>query len=348
MGWPQIHTVSFSTGCELALERLAATTHARAMDLPDRRIGMLGALLNRQSGVVRRAQLLELGFAPHDVRRMVRHRDLVPLHPGVLINHTGTPTWEQRAWAAVLACWPAALRAESAQRASSLRLMTGPDDGRPIELMVPASRSLRPPAGVVVRRSRSFDQQVDMTALPPRQHTTDWVLDLADEAPREIDAIASIADAVGAQRLRPDEALAALARRTRSRRRAFIAAVLADARDGACSVLEQRYLQRVERAHGLPSADRQVRAAAKGTIYRDVVYQRFRTVVELDGRLHHTRAGDRDRDLDRDLDAAVGGLLTLRLGWGQTERACATAVRVAAVLQIRGWTGTATRCPACG
>ena len=40
---------------------------------------------------------------------MVRRRELVIAHPGVYVNHTGPLTWEQRAWVAVLACWPAAL-----------------------------------------------------------------------------------------------------------------------------------------------------------------------------------------------------------------------------------------------
>jgi predicted methyltransferase len=50
--------------------------------------------------------------------------------------------------------------------------------------------------------------------------------------------------------------------------------------------------------------------------YRDVVYAEFEQVVELDGRLFHDSADARDADLDRDLDAAVERLGTVRLGWG--------------------------------
>ena len=44
-----------------------------------------------------------------DIARMLRRRDLVTVLPGVYVNHTGAQTWEQRAWAAVLYFWPAAL-----------------------------------------------------------------------------------------------------------------------------------------------------------------------------------------------------------------------------------------------
>ena len=73
-------------------------------------------------------------------------------------------------------------------------------------------------------------------------------------------------------------------------------------------------------------------------------------LVELDGRLFHDTARQRDADLERDLDAAVEGMGTVRLGWGQVfDRACDTAGKVAALHRARGWTGSARRCgPDCG
>ena len=71
-----------------------------------------------QAGVVARAQLRTLDLEPHDIRRLIRRRELSVIHPGVYLDHTGDPTWLQRAWAAVLFCWPAALAAESAMRAA--------------------------------------------------------------------------------------------------------------------------------------------------------------------------------------------------------------------------------------
>ena len=125
--------------------------------------------------------------------------------------------------------------------------------------------------------------------------------------------------------------------------------MLDDVAAGTCSTLEHAYLDRVERAHGLPTADRQVRASAKGTVYRDVEYEPYLFIVELDGRIGHTSTVDRDRDLDRDLDAAVVlDRLTVRLGWGQVfERPCVTTEKLAKVLASRGWRGQITTCPAC-
>jgi hypothetical protein len=117
---------------------------------------------------------------------------------------------------------------------------------------------------------------------------------------------------------------------------------------GSCSLLEHEFLALVARAHGLPGAQRQVRASVRGPVFRDVVYEAFGLVVELDGRLFHDNARARDLDLDRDLDAALEGLLTVRLGWGQAHlRPCATAVRLARLLRRRGWPGSLHPCPAC-
>src|ERR1700712_431846 len=74
------------------------------------------ALLRDQAGVISRAQALASGLSENDVRRLLRRRSWVCVHPGVYVNHTGELTWLQRAWAAVLFAWPAALCDESALR----------------------------------------------------------------------------------------------------------------------------------------------------------------------------------------------------------------------------------------
>jgi len=160
--------------------------------------------------------------------------------------------------------------------------------------------------------------------------------------------VAVLADVVQSRRTTARRLLRALDRRTRMRRRAFLAAVLRDVAAGACSVLEHAFLDRVERRHGLPTARRQVHESARGALYRDVLYEQHGLVVELDGRVFHARPGSRDRDLERDLDAALGRLTTVRLGWGQVvARPCATARKLALLLKAHGWTGSARACPDC-
>jgi hypothetical protein len=136
--------------------------------------------------------------------------------------------------------------------------------------------------------------------------------------------------------------------RRRIRRRRFLQRVLEDVESGACSALEHAYLTRVERAHHLPAALRQVRDSNRGPIYRDVVYEVLATVVELDGRLDHSALWDRDADLERDLDATLDGLGTVRLGWGQViGRPCSTAEKLGRLFARKGWLGTLSECPHC-
>jgi hypothetical protein len=118
---------------------------------------------------------------------------------------------------------------------------------------------------------------------------------------------------------------------------------------GAHSLLEYRYVRDVERAHGLPAAQRQARADEHGrVIYRDVRYRGYEVVVELDGRASHPD-DQRWRDQRRDNAAAAEGVVTLRYGWADvTERPCETAREIGTALARRGWRGTMKRCgPGC-
>jgi hypothetical protein len=114
-------------------------------------------------------------------------------------------------------------------------------------------------------------------------------------------------------------------------------------------VLEHGYLTEVESRHGLPRGRRQPSHRHGGsTVFRDVEYSSLGVIFELDGRLFHTSTEARDRDMDRDLDAAVDGTETIRLSYGQVfDRPCATAHKVAAVLRRRGWQGWIRPCEEC-
>lgn len=307
-------------------------------------------LLSLQSGVVARRQLFDVGLAPHDVRRLLRRRELAPLQPGVYVNHTGEPTWLQQAWGAVLRYTPAALSHESALRATD-----GP--GRivapgPTHVAIDRERHCEPTPGVSLHRMAGLQDRVLWNASPPRVRIEEALLDVAAGARDDLAAIAVLADAVQARRTTAVRIRAALGERTRVARRDFLAAVLQDIAEGTGSVLEHGYLTRVERAHGLPRGVRQAKVvgiAGAASAYRDVLYAAFRTAVELDGRAFHESARQRDADLDRDLAAAMGGLTTVRLGWGQVfGRPCRTAERVAALLRRRGWRGQFRTCPQCG
>jgi hypothetical protein len=178
----------------------------------------------------------------------------------------------------------------------------------------------------------------------------DAALDAALARPDEWSRVALLAEVCQSRRTTAERMLATLEARNRVRDRRWLAGVLADIAAGTCSTLEHGYLTRVERPHGLPPSVRQQHDSSElGPVRYDVDYAPLPLVVELDGRLFHDSALQRDRDLDRDLDVAVGGRRCVRLGWGQVfSRPCRTAARIAALLAAGGWSGAAQRCgPAC-
>lgn len=304
--------------------------------------GMLRLRDEIQGGVVARWQLRELHAQDHDIRRLVRNRELTVIHPGVYVGHTGTPTWGQRAWAAVLACWPAALTGRSA--------LPKPPDRGPIEVMVPMSRTVRAPEGVIVRRRVRFDGYVDWAAYPPRQVLAEAAIDAAAGAGGAADAFTVLADLIRTKVVRTASLIEALGHRRRMHDRQLIVELLEDLKSGACSVLEREYLRRVERAHGLPAGERQVADSVAGvSVERDVTYAAYGLVVELDGRAFHGSAAARDADHARDLDAAaVRGLRSVRLTYGQViGDPCRTATRIGELLRLGGWEGQIRSCPDC-
>lgn len=305
----------------------------------------LADLLDRQSGVVSRAQVLDLGLTTNDLRRLVRRRDLTRVHPGVFVDHTGVPSWTQHAWAAVLHAWPAVLCDASALRTYGLDV---PDQGGEVEVLVAADRHPRAPDGVRIHRSRDMSDAL-WHASPPRLRLEAAVVRVVARAPDEHVAVRVLTDAVGSRRTTPARLQAVMDRTPRLARRALLTGVLADAAEGTHSVLERGWLHRVERPHGLPRSTRQARGTVGGrAVYRDVVISAYGVVVELDGRAHHGTTAARHRDLDRDLAAAADGWVTVRLAWGQVMGdPCGTVQRLGALLRLRGWPGEVGRCPDC-
>jgi hypothetical protein len=306
-------------------------------------------LLRLQDGVVSRDQLRRLGARDHDLERLLRRRDLTVVRSGVYVDHTGPPTWQQRAWAAVLESWPAALAGRSALRAAAGPGWRGHRDDDPIEIAVALSRTLVVRPGVSIRRMAGLQARVRWNASPPRVREEEAVIDVVIGAGDAWNQIEQLAQACRARLTTAERLRAAMDARLRVPRRRWLREVLTDLADGTQSVLEHGYLHRVERAHGLPRAERQVvDETARGRVYRDARYTPYGVDVELDGRLWHDGPTQRDIDLDRDLESATTGRVTVRLGWGQVyDRPCRTAYALARVLKARGWARTPTRCADC-
>ena len=144
----------------------------------------------------------------------------------------------------------------------------------------------------------------------------------------------------------PQQLRRALSGRGRHSCRVLLAEILENVSEGAESPLEIRYLRDVERPHGLPRGARQ-RPSADRPALRDVLYERYAFIVELDGRKGHEGEG-KFRDMRRDNAALRANLSTVRYGFGDVAGSpCDVGWEVARLLMRRGWPGPFTRCSRC-
>lgn len=303
--------------------------------------------LQFQGGVIARRQVLELEGDDNLIERKLRRREWQVVHPGVYVDHTGAPTDEQLRMAAVLFAWPAALAGESALLAHGVRNVFCDQ----VTVAIGPSRKLQPRPGIRVLRMSNLEPMTVSTLTPQRLRLDDAVLHVASARWRsggEADAVALLSDICQQRRTTPQRLLARLEDHPCLRGRSFLKTVLADVASGTYSLLEHRYLTRVERPHGLPRGERQNPfSSGDRTGFRDVRYPHQHTLIELDGRLGHEWAADQWVDLDRDLSAATVDLHTSRLGWGAVAEPCRLAPKVGALLRARGWTGVPKRCRRC-
>lgn len=317
--------------------------------MDDSQLRRFRRLLAYQDGVVARRQVADIGLTPGDLERLLRRRDLSRVLPGVFVDHTGVMTWTQRAWVGCLALWPAVLDRRSALRAFAGPGWRGRADTAPIELAVDKKRTVATPVGYRVRRVAGLEARAQWNLSPPRMRIEEAAIDSAAAAGTTLAGVHQLAEVCQSRRSTAQRMLAALESRTRVPGREWLVGVLSDIADGTCSVLEHGYLTEVERPHGLPKPRRQaVGTGVLGDRFHDVDYPAYGVRIELDGRLFHDNPGQRDRDLDRDLDTVVEERRTARLGWGQVfDRPCPTAHRIGELLRQGGWTGRVQPCDNC-
>jgi hypothetical protein len=307
----------------------------------DRRLD--AELVARQDGVVTRQQALAGGLTDAAVTAHLRGGRWQRLHDGVFLTNPAPVTFRQRAWAGVLAAGPGAL-ASHETAAALLGLVPEPDG--PVTVSVVQARQPRRRAGLVVRRRRRLTPAPG--AAPPRTGPVDTVLDLVADSREPGDVVGVLTRCVDRAGVSVPALRAALAERPMQPWRALLLEVTASAADGVRSPLEHRYRRDVELAHGLPRPSRQSsRRSDRGHYVRDVEYDAWRLLVELDGRLNHADTDRVFRDMVRDNDATLTQRATLRYGWADVAgRPCRVADQVAQALGQRGWSGWPRRCSA--
>jgi very-short-patch-repair endonuclease len=294
-----------------------------------------------QSGVVTREQAIAYGLAPASLRRLVQEGGWQRLAVGVYAISPLPVSWTARAWAGVLIGGDQA-RIGGLAAAHLHGLAERPPDR--IDVLVPPTgrprvggpwRFVREEAGC--RGSRSVGS-------PPRLRVEDTVLDLVAAAKDEREVVNWVTAALQNRLTTAHQLQRALMRRRRMPHRDVLESVIGDGQAGARSPLEVRYLRDVERAHGLPTAARQIRRRRSEC---DVWYEEYRLLVELDGRRGHDGTGV-FRDMRRDNAATTDGLWTLRYGYRDVLGSpCEVAAQVAQNLLDRGWPGPFERCNRC-
>jgi predicted transcriptional regulator of viral defense system len=311
----------------------------RPRQQPDAR---LLALAEAQGGVITLGQAGDLGVGPWAARRLAQER-WQRMAPGVFYLGLGAPPWPAQAWAGLLLGGPRArLAGDSAAHLHGLEQ----EVPSTVEVLVPLDRQVRDRWPWVFHRERPGVRDPRSVGKLSRTTVEDTVLDLVDRATTAGEVQALVAGAVQQRRTTVPRLRRAAAGRARLRHRRLVEALLGDVALGAETALEIAYLHKVERAHGLPRGVRQHRAG-HGPAVRDVLYEGFGVVVELDGRLGHEGMG-RFRDMERDNAAAVAGEDTLRFGWHDVDdRCCQAAFQLGAVLARRGWDEEPRRCARC-
>jgi very-short-patch-repair endonuclease len=304
-------------------------------------------LIRYQAGIVRRGQLIDAGLPPSAIHRRLASGEWQRLGEGVYATFTGRQIREARLWTAVLLAGPGALL--SHETAAELHgFAKGPSPI--IHISVPAPRD---PArsfamrGVILHRCRVMrPDRVQAPWVLPRTGMASTAIDLIKVAETFDDAYSWVCRATKNQLIAPILLREELAMRGKMRWRTWLTEALSDAESGIDSALELRYVRDVERAHRLPSAQRQARQYADGKVMRlDNLYADYHLCVELDGAAYHPPE-ERQKDADRDnANIAATNTRTMRFDWvSATEKRCKTARLVAEALRNNGWKGMPRRC----
>lgn len=288
-------------------------------------------LAQQQHGVLTTQQMASVP------RAVVRRHAQTWLQLGRGIYCLTEPTWFSAAWAGILRAGPA-----SSVGSLAAAHLSGLHDEEPHEICVWLPETVsKPGMGVGPWRIRFRRGTRVGVGSPPRTRIEETLLDSAWDLDED-STVALFTRALAQRTTTAPRILAAAEERIRARHRTTVRALCDATANGVESVLEWRYLERVERQHGLPAAERQVQA---GRHRLDALYREFNVVIELDGRAFH----DAGRDMRRDNTNAVQyGITTLRYGWHAiTSSSCDVARQVAQALGQRGWTGSLRRCVQC-
>jgi hypothetical protein len=273
----------------------------------------LGALVERQAGVLTRRQLSAAGLTAHDIETARRARRWRTFGRNVVVLQNAPLTPAQREWVAVLLPGkPAALAGLSAATADGLR---GFEPDR-VHVLVAHATAAAVPSWVKLHESRRFSaDDINQVAIPPRTRVARSVIDGASWSRFPRRSCAILCAAVQQRLATADQLLAELAQAGHVRHAGVMRQVLGDIAGGAHTLTEIELGPLASRA-GLPAPRRQgMRRDADGRLrYLDAEFDLpdgTVLAVEIDGR-GHLEVETWLTDLDRQNEVVIDGRLVLR------------------------------------
>jgi very-short-patch-repair endonuclease len=267
---------------------------------------ILAEIGGTQHGVVSRAELLDAGVAPWEIRDRLRSGALLIEYRGVYRVGHRAPSREARYLAAVRACGPGAVL--SGRAAAHLQ---GLIKGRPPPPEVIA-RTERRIEGILTQRSKTLDprdvtetQSIAVTTVPRT------LVDLAAVLP--VDALARVCHEAGVLHgTTPAHVEAVLTRRPTSPGAAALRRILRGDVHDTISTLERRFLARLHAAAlPLPQTNRPA-----GGRRVDCRWPAQRLTVEVDGYRYHRSRHAWEQDRRREREARARGDEFRRYSYG--------------------------------
>ena len=274
----------------------------------------IGALAERQHGVVARRQLLDIGISHDAIDHRLRGGRLLRVFAGhrsaYAVGHLAL-SLAGRAVAAVIVVGPGAVA--SHWTVASLRGLIRHE--RPLVHVTSPHAHRRPHGGLVIHRAVLPDVDTEIVDGVPVTTLSRLALDLSAETDeRELRALLKRAEYRGL--LQAPEIVAILERYPRRRGRRTLARIARGYAFGAgrtASPLEDDFLEFCGR-RGLPMPETNAPIWAGGrwrTV--DCVWREARLVLELDGRDAHARELAFEDDRERDRALTVAGWRPIRV-----------------------------------
>ena len=263
----------------------------------------LSALAARQLGYVTRRQLLVLGLGERAIYYRLRIGRLHRVYPGVYaVGHPRRAPVELAA-AAVLACGPGAVLSDFSAAALWGFVKRWPEQP---EVSVSGDRR---PKGIQVRRRPS---------LPRREKTRQLGIPVTTPARTVLDCMPRLKgpkltrfvnDALLSSFLHRGELIDALERHPKHPGTALVRPFLKRKGGPTRSQLEDRFVAFCDR-HELPQPE--INVPMDGRIV-DAFFPAEGVIVEIDGYEFHSDKATFELDREKDAEAAVNGLMTVRL-----------------------------------